>query len=61
MVEVVRRLPVVEHLVAVLDGREEGGNDIGEGEQGKCRARLQLWRLVCADGFAVILSASSRL
>ena len=50
MVEVVRRLPVVEDLVAVLDGRTVGGNDVGDGEDGKGGARLQLWRLLCAGG-----------
>jgi hypothetical protein len=61
MDEVVRGLPVVEYLVAVLDRREEGGDDIDEGEECKCRARLQLWRLLRAEGFAVVLLASWHL
>jgi hypothetical protein len=48
MVEVVGRLPVVEYLVAVLDWGKVGGDDVGDGEDSECRARLELWRLLYA-------------
>lgn len=44
--EVVRRLPVVERLVAVLDGRKGGGDQVGDEEDVK---RLDWFNGVCAD------------
>jgi hypothetical protein len=43
VVEVVRGLPVVEDLVAVLDGRECGSSDVGDGkdEEGDVGSRLR--------------------
>ena len=40
MVEVVGGFPVVEHLIAVLDGGEEGSDEVGKGEDEECGAWL---------------------
>jgi hypothetical protein len=47
VVEVVRRLPVVEDLVTVLDGREKGSGNIGSGEDVEGNDGLELeWRFL---------------
>jgi hypothetical protein len=45
MVEVVCRLPVVEDFVAILNWREDGGDDVGCEENVECDERLHFWRL----------------
>lgn len=50
MVEVVARLPVVEDFVTILDGREDGGNEVGCGKYEESYGRRELRPSCCMTG-----------
>lgn len=45
MIEIVRGLPVIEHLVTVLDGREERSEQAGRKEDVECDDGLQAFSI----------------
>jgi hypothetical protein len=63
MIEVVGWVPVVEDFIAVLDGGEASGDEIGKGEDAEGREDAELWWLLrwstawrlasCSRGIAI--------
>jgi hypothetical protein len=47
------RFPVIEHFIAILDGRECGGDDVGGKEYVECNHGLELRTLWRTDSLAI--------